>query len=165
MLFILFHLDADRYVLPALDLVEILPLLALKRLPGAPVGLVGLFDYRGTAVPVIDLAMLVLGRPSARRVSTRLLIVKHPRRAVGAECLGVMAERATEMIRFEDHDFLPTGVVRGTGGFRGPVARDARGLVQRVDVPELLEGRIGEAVAVQAGFGVTPPDPMRVLVG
>ncbi len=67
MLFILFQLGSDRYALPAGQVAEVLPLVALKALLGAPAGVAGLIDYRGTAVPVIDLSALALGRPAALR--------------------------------------------------------------------------------------------------
>src|SRR5690606_32186615 len=68
MLFLLFELDGDRYALPARDVVEVLPLVALKQIPDAPPGVAGVMDYRGHAVPVLDLSALVAGRPAARRV-------------------------------------------------------------------------------------------------
>ena len=146
MLFILFQLGSDRYALPARDVVEVLPLLAVKSVIGAPPGGAGLFDDRGTAVPVIDLAALALGRPSARRVSTRLLMVNYQPPRGGVRLLGVIAERATEMLSKEPAEFLPTGIVSETAPFLGPVARDARGLVQRVDVHLLLNDRVRAAL-------------------
>src|SRR5688572_19741558 len=110
MLFLLFQLGSDRYVLPARDVVEVLPLISVKVLPGAPTGVAGLVTYRGTAVPVIDLAVLALGRPAVRRVSTRMLLVKYPHSNDGRRFLAIIAERATEMIAKEAGDFQPTGV-------------------------------------------------------
>ena len=77
MLFLLFELEVDRYALPARDVVEVLPLVALKRVPRAHAGVAGVMEYRGQAVPVIDLCALVVGRAAARRVSTRILVVRH----------------------------------------------------------------------------------------
>ena len=146
MLFILFHLGTDRYALPARDVVEVLPLLACKAILGAPPGVAGLIDYRGTAVPVVDLTALTLGRPSARRVSTRLLMVRYPHPRGGERLLAVVAERATEMLSKEPADFLTTGVASDTARFLGPVVRDARGLVQRVDVHALLTDALRAAL-------------------
>jgi chemotaxis-related protein WspB len=59
--------------------VEVVPRVDLRRLPHAPGYLVGLFDYRGTVVPVIDLSIL-LGQDACRdRLSTRVILVDiHP---------------------------------------------------------------------------------------
>ena len=138
MLFVLFQLGSDRYVLPARDVVEVLPLISVRTLLGAPTGVAGLVDYRGNTVPVIDLAVLAFGRPAARRVSTRLLLVKYAHPRGGERLIGVIAERATETITKEPGDFLPTGVASHITRYLGPVARDPAGLIQRVDVHALL---------------------------
>jgi chemotaxis-related protein WspB len=146
MLFILFQLGSDRYALPARDVAEVLPMVAVKVLPGAPAGVAGLIDYRGTAVPAIDLSALALGRPAARRVSTRLLMVRYPHPRGGERLLGVIAERATETMVKEPGDFKPTGVTSEATRYLGPVAHDARGLIQRVDVQALLTDELRVAL-------------------
>lgn len=146
MLFILFQFDSDRYALPARDVIEVLPLMTLKTLHGAPAGVAGLADYRGMAVPVIDLAAVLLGRPSARRVSTRLLVVRYPHPRGREQLLGLVVEKATETIAREPGDFRSTGVANVTNRFLGPVARDARGLIQRVDVQALLTAELRAAL-------------------
>jgi chemotaxis-related protein WspB len=78
MLMLVFRLGADRYALDATEIVEVLPRVPLKSVPGAPAWVAGLFSYRGRTVPVIDLASLALGRPSADHVSTRLVLVHYP---------------------------------------------------------------------------------------
>jgi chemotaxis-related protein WspB len=131
-------MGADRYALPAREVKEVLPLVSTKALPGAPAGIVGAINYRGSAVPVLDLSLLALGRPSAQRVSTRLLIVNYPHPDTRERLLGVMAERATDTISRDPGDFRPVGVTAPGARYLGPVARDARGLIQRVDVAMLL---------------------------
>jgi CheW-like domain len=49
---------------------EVLPLMNLKRVPCAPVGVTGVLNYRGTPVPVIDLNEMTLAEPAARHMST-----------------------------------------------------------------------------------------------
>src|SRR2546421_10050690 len=75
MLFLLFQLGTDRYALEASRVVEVVPLLELKRLPQAPEGVAGIFNYRGQPVPAVDLCALTLGQPARKRLSTRIIIV------------------------------------------------------------------------------------------
>lgn len=138
MLFVLFRMGVDRYALPASAVAEVLPLMTMKALPGAPEGVAGLLDYRGNAVPVIDLSALSLGRPAEQRVSTRVLIVRYPDAHHGERLLGVVAEHATQLLRSAPDDFQPTHVAADTTRYLGGVTRDAHGLIQRVDVRELL---------------------------
>lgn len=142
MLFLLFQLGGDRYALDAGQVVEVLPLVALKALPGAARGVAGLLDYRGTAVPVVDLAALALGTAAAARVSTRLLIVRYPSPAGDKRLLGLLAERTTETIKRDPADFQPIGVANGGAPYLGPVLHDPRGLIQRVEIGELLDAEL-----------------------
>jgi len=48
MLFLQFQLGKDRYALDASVVVEVLPLLGIKRIPHAPDAVVGAFNYRGS---------------------------------------------------------------------------------------------------------------------
>ena len=145
MLHVLVQLGTDRYALSARDIVEVLPLVALKALPGAPRGVAGLLDYRGTPVPVVDLSALALGAPAALRVSTRLLIVRYAPARGGEQLLGVIAERTTETLQQAPEDFQPTEV-EGGARYLGPVVHDARVLIQRVELAALLTDELRAAL-------------------
>jgi chemotaxis-related protein WspB len=142
MLFLLFRLGRDRYAIEAAQIAEILPLIALKTLPGASPEIAGVIDHRGGPVPVIDLSVLALGRPAAPRLSTRIVIV-HYRALDGAiHRLGLIAEHATETMRREASEFVASGVTNPATPWLGPVAPDPRGLIQRVDVGQLLPATV-----------------------
>src|ERR1700761_3960230 len=106
MLFILFQIGRDRYALPAGSIIEVLPLMNLKRVPCAPVGVAGVLNYRGVPVPVIDLNEMTLAKPAARRLSTRIILVKYPLDAEYPRALGLIAEHATNMIQRSTQDFI-----------------------------------------------------------
>lgn len=141
MLFVLFQLGSDHYALAARDVVEALPLVALKQLPHAPEGVAGLLNYRGQPVPVIDVNRLALGRPAAQRVSTRVLIMKCDT-APAPKLLGLLVERATETVTKEPGDFVSTGVDNRAARYLGPVAPDRRGFIQRIEVDTLLNDEL-----------------------
>jgi chemotaxis-related protein WspB len=166
MLFLLFQLGSDRYALPANEVVEVLPLVALKHVPHAPRGIVGLLNYRGEPVPVFDLSLLALGRPVAHRVSTRLLITRWApeksktcsgeTRSFGklgqadsrssTRLLGLAVERATETVEKDAKDFQRAGFVSADAPYLGPVAQDARGFIQRVELNALLDQNLRAAL-------------------
>src|SRR4051812_9926135 len=99
MLFVLFQVGNDQYAIPASRVIEVLPLVHFKRIPQSPPGVAGAFNYRGTAVPVVDLNEMLLGRPAAERLSTRVLLVRYPMETARENILGLIAERATETLR------------------------------------------------------------------
>ena len=142
MLFIVFQLGQDRYALDGREIVEILPLAQVKRLPHAPPGIAGLLDYHGVALPVVDLSELALGRTAVERISTRVLIVE----IANGRRLALIAERANEMLQREPGDFAETQVAVDAAPYLGPVTRDARGIVQWIAPEKLLTTAVSDAL-------------------
>lgn len=138
MLFLIFELGTDRYALDVRQVAEVLPLVAVKRVPRAPRSMNGLFNYRGGVVPAVDLSELTLGRPSSRRLSTRIVLVNYPDQAGRTHLLGLIAERATQTARHDASEFVPSGITNAGAPYLGPVVTDASGLLQWIDVRTLL---------------------------
>jgi len=138
MLFLLFELGSDRYALDVRQIAEVLPLLGVKQIPQAPEAMTGLFNFRGAPVPLIDLSQLTLGRPAARRLSTRIVLVNYPDETGRTHLLGLIAEKATQTTRHEPSDFVTSGVTSAGVPYLGPVVTDAHGLLQWIDVRTLL---------------------------
>jgi chemotaxis-related protein WspB len=140
-LFLLFQLGDNRYALDAREVAVVLPLVDIVGLPGAPPAIAGVCNYRGSPVPVIDLSQVVLGRPAARRLHTRIVVVNYRTADGTTRLLGLMAERATETLHREASDFTPSGV---SGEHLGAVASDAQGMTQRIEVAGLLPAPVRE---------------------
>src|SRR3954463_10258244 len=130
MLFLLFQVGKDRYALEAARVVEVVPLLELKKIPQAPNGFAGIFNYRGRPVPAIDLCQMTTGQPAAERLSTRIIIVNCPDGRGGQRLLGLIAERATEMLRKDPKEFVDPGFRVSGAPFLGPVLLDSKGAIQ-----------------------------------
>ncbi len=75
MLFLTFTAGPNRYAVDAARVVEIVPRVELRPIPHAPAFLVGILGYRGQAVPVIDLSLLLGAAPCRDRLSTRIILV------------------------------------------------------------------------------------------
>ena len=149
MLFLMFRLGQDRYLLDAGQVEVVLPLLTVKALPAAPVGIVGAINYRGTPVPLIDLSLLALGRAAAPLLSTRIILVLYPVGASEHALLGLVAERAIETVERDPAYFVATGVEAGMPPYLGPVASDDKGLIQRIRAEALLSPAIREILFQQ----------------
>jgi chemotaxis-related protein WspB len=146
MLFLLFQLGDARYALDASLVAEVLPCIAVTGIPQAPTGVAGVLNYRGAPVPTIDLSQLMLGRPAQRRMSTRLVLVHVPDSNGGSRLLGLIAEKATGLFRREPTDFIASGISNNRAPYLGPVATDASGLVQWVDVTKLLPASVRDVL-------------------
>jgi chemotaxis-related protein WspB len=120
------------------EISEILPMVQLKRIPQAPPGVAGAFNYRGAPVPVVDLAQLMLGRPSRVHLSTRLVLAIYRDETGHQRQLGLIAERATETLRLNPMDFGSSGISNDQAAYLGPVTADAVGLIQWIDPSKIL---------------------------
>jgi chemotaxis-related protein WspB len=142
MLFLLFHVGPDRFALEASHVVEVVPLLNLKRIPQAPKWVAGLFNYRGQPVPAVDLSELTLNQPAEERLSTRIIIVRYPDGAGNHHLLGLIAERATDILRKDRADFKDPNVRINTAPYLGPVIMDGQSSVQWIHEQRLLPERM-----------------------
>ncbi|MDF3936398.1 chemotaxis protein CheW [Pseudomonas citronellolis] len=144
-LYLQFRLGADRYALDVHDIVEVLPLRRFKQLPEAPAWVAGLYVHRGELLPVLDLSQIACGRPAPRLTSTRLVLVDYRFAGDGPQRrLGLILEQASQTLRRDPAAFRDYGVERGEARYLGPVLEDAEGLLQRVDVSELLPETVRE---------------------
>jgi chemotaxis-related protein WspB len=149
MLFLLFQLGDDRYALEARRVVEVVPMLSLKRIPHTPKGVAGMFVYHGRAIPALDLCELTFGRPARERLSTRIIVIDYSPVPSGTgpnQLLGLIAERATEMMRRDPRDFVDAGTRPSAAPFLGPVLIDDRGVIQLLHAQNILAENLRELV-------------------
>lgn len=123
MLFLHFRIGSDSFALRTDRIVEVVPLSDVEQMRQAPGAVAGYLEYRGHFVPVVDLCALEAGRPARRRMSTRIIVTRHP--AAENVLIGLIAENATEVLRIDPAEFAPFAT--------GPL-----GLVQRIEVADLL---------------------------
>jgi len=144
MLFLLFRLGKDRYAIEAKRIVEVLPMLAAKQIPQAPAAVRGAFDFRGQPVPLIDLTQLALGHAVREQLSTRVVLVRHPDGRGGERLLGLLAEHVTETMRRAPSEFRESGLELPEARWLGPVTPHEGGLVQWIQVEQLLTPELRE---------------------
>lgn len=137
---LVFHIGADRYGLPLRQVRRVLPLLELKGIPLAPDSVAGLMNLHGAPVPVIDLARISGAPPSRRHFDTRIVLADYTAPDGAVHALGLMAERVLGVQEVAQQDLAPSGVQGAP--FLGPVAGDARGMVQLVAVNALLPAEL-----------------------
>ncbi|NQE47696.1 chemotaxis protein CheW [Herbaspirillum rubrisubalbicans] len=138
-LFLLFSLGEERYALPTAEVAMVLPLSPCRALPGTPAWVAGLLPHGERHVPVIDLSMLALGRAAPARVSTRLVLVHYRAGLSTPVLLGLLLERATETLRADPAHFTSPAIRNEGAPYLGPVMPYQGGLLQRVQVDDLLD--------------------------
>lgn len=133
---LVFHIGADRYALRLREIARVLPAAALKQLPLAPDYVAGLLDLHGAPVPVIDLSRLAGITPDTLWFDSRIILVDYAGDDGQLHPLGLLAEHVIGVETVDDALLADSGVAGAP--FLGPVASGAGGLLQLVELHELL---------------------------
>ncbi len=136
-----FTVAGQTYAIPSRQVVEVLPLVTARPVPQTPAFVRGIFTYRGTLVPLVDLGLRFTGSPLAERLSTRVIVVEHgPVNPGGGPRLrlGVMAENVVSIRAAEDADAALPALQLSSAPYLGQVLRYGGETVQVVAVDQLL---------------------------
>ena len=146
---LVFHIGIDRYGLRLTAIVRVLPLLELKQLPLVPDYVAGLMDLHGAPVPVIDLSRLAGLAPAALQFDTRIVVVDYHAPDGNIHALGLMASRVRGIADIHQEQLGDSGVV--TAPFLGQVASDADGMLQLIELDQLLSNEVRALLFQQGG--------------
>jgi len=138
MLLLLFQSGHDRFALNVKQVVEVIPLVRLERIPHAPDCVAGVFNFRGGPTPVLDLNKMISGRPCVERLSTRIVLLDYWGHEEQRRVIGLMAEQVTETIKCSESSFHDIGVQTDEAPFLGGVTTDDRGMIQLINVRHLI---------------------------
>ena len=151
MLLIVFHIDDDRFGLDVDQVIEVAPIVLLKKAAHTPGYVAGLFNYRGTVVPVIDLTKLITGKPSQPLMSTRIVLVDYTGADNAHHILGIMVERVMETVNYRDEDFQPPGFEQENTQYLGDIIIDENGMIQRIKVDNILPESLQKLLFKKSG--------------
>jgi len=138
MLFLLFHVGEDRYVVDARKVIEVVPLVKLSNFPNTASYVAGLCNYRAVPVPVIDVRQLLDEIPSKQVMSTRILLAHYTSYSGQEHHLGLIVEHATETISLAVERFHRTASQTSEYNYVSNMMTDEKGIIQWIDVDHLL---------------------------
>ena len=138
MLLLLFEIANGRYALDINRIIEVVPLVNLKKIPITSDYVSGLMNYRGEGIPVIDLCQLVDSVPFEDALSTRIIIVNYPIENEVNKPLGLIANNVTETIRTKLSKPPPTGVLMDKSLYGGEIAPETSDMIQWFDIKKML---------------------------
>ncbi len=149
MLLLCFSLGDERFAIPASIVREIVPRVRLAHIPRAPSWVAGVMCYHGQMLPVIDLCMLHLARPTRPYMSSRIILVAFGTTNGSEHVLGLLAEQVTETLQRQPVDFQPTHVDTPETAHLKGVAQDKQGMLQLMDADCLLPEDVRQALFQQ----------------
>ena len=136
MLMLLFHAGDNLYALDSSQVVEVIPMVVVRKINHVPDYVAGVFNYRGTIVPVVDLCHLIQGTPCRARFSTRIIMVNYTAKDGGHRRLGLMAERVTETL--SRPDLSPNALIVNDVPYLGEMFMDEKGMIQFIHWEHLI---------------------------
>ncbi len=129
------EIEGRRFAIAASEILEVLPMVEFRAAQAGPEWLLGLFNRRGTMVPLVDLAHMVVGTPATLRMGSRIVMVQLPE----GDVLGLLVEEVTGL---GDRDFdaacAHPGFAFGGAAHLGPTIPDADGTLQLIRCDRLL---------------------------
>jgi len=172
-----FTVAGHDYAIESRQVVEVLPRVAGRPIPHTPDYVLGVFSYRGSLVPLVDLGRRLAGTPPADRLSTRVIVVALPgltaagtptdgaaknttRGGVTAPTarLGLVAENVIMIRSSDEAEATLPALDLPDAAFLGPVLRLHGRLVQLVLVEHLLPPALATFLG-DAGRADAPPEP------
>ena len=138
MLLLLFHVGEDVYAIESSHVVEIIPRIALRKMHHVPEYVAGIFNYRGTIVPVVDLCHLIQGKPSRPYLSTRIMMVNYTIGEVQSQYLGLIAEKITKTIDQTENDLVESQIKVQSPPYLGGMIMYNKKVIQRIHLEGLF---------------------------
>ncbi len=135
MLMLLFQAGDHLYAIDSAQVVEVIPIVALRPLDQVPDYVAGVFNYRGDLVPVVDLCRLLNHTDCRPRFSTRITIVRYSISDGTQKWLGLMAERMTETLIRPD---LEAKIDQESRSYLGALFMDEKGMIQQIHWQHLV---------------------------
>lgn len=97
-----FIVGEEEFAIPILSIQEIIKPISCTRVPQTPTYILGVFNLRGSVIPLIDLRARFGLTPQKHTDETRFVVMKS-----GDDVAGFVIDRLTEAIRMPKHDIGP----------------------------------------------------------
>lgn len=150
MLYLLMDAGPDTYAVATASVVEVVPYALLKSAPCTLAALVGILNYRGRPVPVVDGGLLLAGCPSPVRFSTRIILQRL--KIAGRErLLGLLGENITRVQAFAESDFIEPGARAADFSCAGRIAPLGDRWVQRLHLESVLSEELWAVLTEEDG--------------
>lgn len=137
---IIFNVGDDCFGLDILDIREIIRYQNPTKVPKAPEFVVGVINYRGEIIPVINLDV-IFGLPDDRKY-TVIVVVE-----TGEKLYGLLVDNVLDIVSFESEQVqeLPEFSRNEKTKFLQSVAKLEQGMVLMMDVDKLIDFEAVEA--------------------
>jgi len=140
MAMLLFSVGDNRYVLENRFIFRIIPHVILKNFPHASPYVLGLLNFTGTPIPIIDFCQLIEQRPAKEAFNSRIIILRDPDLDVSQSPLfGLLAEKVTDILPLHSNQFMETGFYLHQFPYLIGAYSDHEGIIQKISFEKLFQ--------------------------
>jgi len=141
----------ERYGVEATQVIEVVPLIALRKVPLADKCIRGIFNYRGYPTPVVDLCQLFENRDCENSLSTRIIIIEYTALTGIKRSIGLIAEKITNVTSCEVSDMENSGIHQDQNDFLGLIYTHNTEMIQLIDTNKILPDSISNQLMSELG--------------
>ncbi len=130
-----FIIGEEEYAVPILAIQEIIKPISWTRVPQTPAYVLGVFNLRGSVIPLIDLRRKFGLPPKKQDEETRFIVMKH-----GDDVAGFVIDRLTMALRLAKKDIGPApDTIDGDNTIIEGVGKRENNILTILKVDKLLE--------------------------
>ena len=138
MLMLLFRIGNELFACDSEQVVEIVPKVKLQKIPHTSPYFSGLMNFGGIPIPVIDLRLLIEGKPCAMAMHTRIIIIRNQEQNNSKNYLGITVEKMTEIFEEDPKNFVHSGMQFKELPFYGGVLNRGEFHIQFIELNQLF---------------------------
>ena len=131
---LLFSIGNRRYAMDTSYVVEVIPKIQIQKIPQVVDYVLGLINFGGIPIPVVDLSLLVIKTPCIEKLHSRIILLKNK-----SHQIGILGERVTEVREMPNDAFCDSGVLWKDLTFMGGIANLKDEVIQEINVPKLFD--------------------------
>ena len=147
MLILTLNIGKERYGIEAGKVIEVIPWIELQHVPRVDECIAGIFNYRGTPTPVIDICRFFEQQPCEHKLSSRIIII-NTQSLNGNKYIGLIAENVTEVIKCDKDQFTDTGIDAENARFLGKIYQHNKQLIQIIRTDQLIPESVARQLAL-----------------
>jgi len=134
---LVFRIARREHALPVRDVVEVVRMVAATALPEAPPWVLGVIDFRGLVIPLIDVRRRIGAPPREADLSTPIIVVQNARLAAG-----LVVDEVVEVLTVQSAALDTSGGTHARGGVVSGVAHVGNRLILVLDWECLWDGSL-----------------------
>ena len=146
MLYLIFELDKQIYAIDSKEIIEIIPNVNFTIVPNAPEFIKGIFNYRGTSVPVVDLLKMTGGNYTPNKLSTKIMLVNYNPVKTVEKTIGLLTENIIGSEHISDEAIKKSGLNIEEVKYVGDVVNRNDMMIQIIDVNNLLTKEVQKII-------------------